>query len=34
MEMLGGKPEGNQSTVSNQKVDIANLDDIDSGLPF
>ena len=34
MEMLGGKPEGNRSTVSNQKVDIANLDDIDSGLPF
>jgi single-strand DNA-binding protein len=34
MEMLGGKPEGNQSTGSNQKVDISNLDDIDSGLPF
>jgi len=34
MEMLGGKPEGNQPTGGNQKVDIANLDDIDSGLPF
>ena len=34
MEMLGGKPEGNQSTESNQKVDIANLDNIDDDLPF
>jgi single-strand DNA-binding protein len=34
MEMLGGKPEGNRSTVSNQKVDIANLNDIDDDLPF
>ena len=34
MEMLGGKPEGNQSTGSNQKVDISNLDDIDDSLPF
>ena len=34
MEMLGGKPEGNRSTVNNQKVDIANLDDIDDDLPF
>ena len=34
MEMLGGKPEGNQPTGSNQKVDIANLDDIDDDLPF
>lgn len=34
MEMLGGKAEGNQSAGSNQKVDIANLDDIDDDLPF
>ena len=34
MEMLGGKPEGNWSTVNNQKVDIANLNDIDDDLPF
>ena len=34
MEMLGGKPEGNQSTGGNQKVDISNLDDIDDSLPF
>ena len=34
MEMLGGKPEENRSTGSNQKVDIANLDDIDDDLPF
>lgn len=34
MEMLGGKPEGNQSTESNEKVDISNLDDIDDDLPF
>lgn len=34
MEMLGGKPEGNRSTVNNQKVDIANLNDIDDDLPF
>lgn len=34
MEMLGGKPEGNRSTGSNEKVDIANLDDIDDLLPF
>lgn len=34
MEMLGGKPEGNQSTASNQKVDVSNLDDIDDDLPF
>lgn len=34
MEMLGGKPEGNRSTGTNQKVDISNLDDIDDDLPF
>lgn len=34
MEMLGGKPEGNRSTGTNQKVDISNLDDIDDSLPF
>jgi single-stranded DNA-binding protein len=35
MEMLGGKPEGNRNeSVSNQKVNVSNLDDIDDDLPF
>jgi single-strand DNA-binding protein len=35
MEMLGGKPEGNRNeAVSNQKVNVSNLDDIDDDLPF
>jgi single-strand DNA-binding protein len=35
MEMLGGKPEGNRNeSVSNQKVNVSNLDDIDDELPF